>query len=124
MTGDKGLLEDYEVELLGSEEVEGRECYKVRMEAKSRRVPYPAQIVWVDEELFVFRKVHKFSLSGKLLKEMYAREYVEKRGKHIPVRMVMKDTMKRNSSTEFVIEELDLGADIPESMFSIEELTW
>jgi len=124
MTGEGDTLEDYRVEVLGTEEVEGEECYKIKMDAKSRNVPYPSQIVWVDTELFVFRKVHKFSLSGKLLKEMTATEFVRKSGKNIPVRMIMKDTMKRNSSTEFHIEELDLEADIPESTFSLEELTW
>ena len=124
MTGEGDALEDYRVELLGTEEVEGEECYKIKMDAKSRSVPYPSQIVWIDTELFVFRKVHKFSLSGKLLKEMFATDFMRKSGKYIPVRMVMKDAMKRNSSTEFHIEELDLEADVPESTFSIEELTW
>jgi outer membrane lipoprotein-sorting protein len=124
MTGEGDTLEDYRVELLGTEEVDGEECYKLKMDAKSRNVPYPSQIVWVDTELFVFRKVHKFSLSGKLLKEMFATEFLRQSGKVIPVRMIMKDTMKRNSSTEFRIEELDLEADVPESTFSLEELTW
>ncbi len=124
MTGEGDNLEDYEVELIRTEEVEGHSCYKIQMEAKRRSVPYPSQTVWVDTELFVFRKIHKYSLSGKLLKEMYAEEYVQQAGKIIPVHMVMKDTMKRNSSTEFIIEEIDLDADIPDSTFSLEELTW
>ncbi len=124
MTGDKGLLEDYRVTLLGSEEAEGVDCYKIEMEAKSRSVPYPSQLVWVDKERFVGIKVHKFSLSGKLLKEMLVKEFVEKKGRIIPVHMVMKDAMKRNSSTEFYIEELDLDIRIPDSKFSLEELTW
>ncbi len=124
MTGDKGLLDDYRVKLLGSEEAEGVDCYKIEMEAKSRNVPYPSQIIWVDKERFVGIKVHKFSLSGKLLKEMFVKEFVEKKGKIIPVHMVMKDAMKRAGSTEFYIEELDLDIRVPDSKFSLEELTW
>jgi len=124
MTGDKGLLDSYEAELLGTEKVEGEECYKINLKAISRDVPYPKEIVWVDRELFVGRKVHKFSLSGKLLKEMLVEEFATQEGKMFPVEFVMRDKMKRNSSTRFVIEEIEIGADIPRNTFSLEELTW
>ncbi len=124
MTGDKGLLDSYEVELLGTEEVDGKGCYKIEMNAISRDVPYPKELVWVDEELFVGRKVHKFSLSGKLLKEMRVEQFTTQNGKIFPVEFIMRDKMKRNSSTRFVIEEIEIGADIPRNTFSLEELTW
>jgi negative regulator of sigma E activity len=124
MTGEGGILDSYDAELLGTETVAGRRCYKLELEAKSRSVPYPKEILWVDTEMFVYRRVHKFSLSGKLLKEMRITEFTEQRGKTVPVRFVMEDTMKKNSSTEFLIEELDLGIDIPEGTFSLQELKW
>jgi outer membrane lipoprotein-sorting protein len=124
MTGEGGILDSYEAELLGTESVDGNECYKIELDAKSRSVPYPKEIMWVDTEQYVYRQVHKFSLSGKLLKEMRITEFTEQQGKTIPVRFVMKDTMKENSSTEFVIEELELGIDIPDGTFSLQELRW
>jgi outer membrane lipoprotein-sorting protein len=124
MTGEGGILDAYEVDLLGTETVAGRECYKVELTAKSRNVPYPKEIMWVDTELFVYRRVHKFSLSGKLLKEMRITDFVEKQGKTIPARFVMQDKLKRNSSTEFIIEELQLGIEIPDGTFSLQELRW
>lgn len=124
MTGDKGLLDSYSVKLLGTETVNGEECYKVEMTATSRDVPYPKEIAWIDTVLFVGRKVHKFSLSGKLLKEMVMEKYTTQKGKIFPTEFVMQDKMKRNSSTRFVIEEIEIGADIPRNTFSLEELTW
>jgi outer membrane lipoprotein-sorting protein len=93
MTGEGGILDSYEAELLGTESVDGNECYKIELDAKSRSVPYPKEIMWVDTEQYVYRQVHKFSLSGKLLKEMRITEFTEQQGKTIPVRFVMKDTM-------------------------------
>ena len=124
MTGGKGLLDDYRAELLGTETVDGRQCYKIELNAKGRGVAYPKEIIWVDSEMYVTRKVHMFSLSGKLLKEMRMQEYTTQKGKTFPVRFLIEDKMKRNSSTEFVMETIEIGADIPSSRFSLEELTW
>ena len=38
--------------------------------------------------------------------------------------IVMRDAMKKNSSTEMRIEAIDLAADLPADIFSLEELTW
>ncbi len=124
MTGGKGLLESYNAEMLGKETVDGEECYKIELHAKGRGVPYPKEIMWVDTEMFVNRKVHMFSLSDKLLKEMRMEDYTTQKGKTFPVRFIIEDKMKSNSSTEFVIESIEIGIDIPSSLFSLEELTW
>lgn len=124
MTGGKGLLDSYNAEMLGKETVDGEECYKIELHAKGRGVPYPKEIIWVDTEMFVNRKVHMFSLSDKLLKEMRMEDYATQKGKTFPVRFIIEDKMKSNSSTEFVIESIEIGIDIPSSLFSLEELTW
>jgi len=124
MTGEGGILESYAAEMRGTENVDGRECYKIELEAKSRSVPYSKEIMWIDTEQFVYRRVHKFSLSGKLLKELHVTDFIEQQGKTVPARLVMKDTMKQNSSTEFVIRELRIGVDIPKETFSLQELKW
>ncbi|MFW6208630.1 MAG: outer membrane lipoprotein-sorting protein [Spirochaetota bacterium] len=124
MTGGKGILDDYHAELLGTENVDERQCYKIELTAKGRGVAYPKENIWIDTEMYVTRKVHMFSLSGKLLKEMRIQDYTTQSGKTFPVRFVIEDKMKRNSSTEFVIESIEIGADIPASRFSLEELTW
>jgi hypothetical protein len=36
----------------------------------------------------------------------------------------MRDAMKKKSSTEMRIEAIDLQADLPPDIFSLEELTW
>ncbi len=124
MTGDKGILDSYKVSLLGEEQVDGYACYKLQLDATSRSVPYPKEMLWVDKDLFVFRKVHKFSLSGKLLKEMAVLELTEQDGKTFPTHMVMEDKMKKNSSTEFITTQVEIGISLPRDIFSLRELTW
>ncbi len=124
MTGGKGLLHDYRVELKGTETINGHSCYKLILTAKSRRVPYYQQTLWVDKEAYVSRKIHQFSRSGDLLKEMIIEDVVRKQGKIIPKHILVKDTLKRNSETEFIMNDIDIGISIPNDTFSLEELTW
>ena len=124
MTGDKGLLSDYTAQLLRQETVNGTNCYVVHLTAKSRSVPYYAQIVWVDTEHFVGVKGQKFARSGTLLKELEVLEWSQEDGMMVPVHMVMKDAMKKNSSTEFILDKLQLNINPDPALFSLEELSW
>jgi len=124
MTGDKSLLTSYRATLEGIEEVDGAACYKVNLEAKSSDVPYYREIMWIDKELFIYRQIHKFSRSGKLLKEISINNIRQVSGKNIPFHMVLKDTLKRNSSTEFFINDIKINLHLDPDIFSLEELTW
>jgi outer membrane lipoprotein-sorting protein len=124
MTGGKDLLESYRVELAGTEPVDGHPCYRIEMEARRRSVAYYRQTVWVDTELMIYRRVHKFSRSGKLLKELDVTDIREIAGRNIAMRMTLRDALKRNSQTEFVMDELAIDIPLPEDVFSLGELTW
>ncbi|MEW5816373.1 MAG: outer membrane lipoprotein-sorting protein [Spirochaetota bacterium] len=124
MTGDKGILDSYKVSLLGTEPVDGHQCYKLALEATERDIPYPYEEMWVDTELFVYRKVYRYSLSKKLLKEMKITKIEKIAGKPVPTQLIMIDTMKTNSSTEFKIEDIKLDIPIDKKTFSLEELSW
>jgi len=124
MTGGKGILDDYKAELVGEETVDGYECYHVRLTAKTARVAYYTQELWVDTELFANRKMQMFSRSGDLLKEILVKNIMEVDGNYVPKRMMVDDALKSNSSTEFILETMKIGANISEDMFSVEELTW
>jgi len=124
MTGGKGLLEDYQVELKGSETVNGNPCHKLVLTARNRRVPYYQQTLWVDKLEYVTRRGHQFSRSGDLLKEMEVIEIARTDGKTIPKHIVIRDRLKRNTETEFIMRDIEIGLTLPAGVFSLEELTW
>ncbi|MCF7946662.1 MAG: outer membrane lipoprotein-sorting protein [Spirochaetia bacterium] len=124
MTGGKGLLDDYSAELLGKEEIDGHSCWKIELTAKGRNVPYPKEIVWIDEDEYVTRKAEMYSRSDKLLKVMDVKDYITQEGKKFPGKMIMRDVLKKSSSTTFSIDDIELGVDIPNDFFSLQELTW
>lgn len=124
MTGNRTILETYEVELLGEEEIGGRPAYRIEMVARTRDVAYPRQIVWVDRERFVLLKAQMYSLSDRRLKEITTERAELIDGKWIPVEQTIEDTLKRNSRTEFIVEDMEVGIPLPRGIFSLEELSW
>jgi len=124
MTGEGDLLDQYRVTLLGEDTIDGRRHYHLELEAKKRGLAYPRQEAWVDAETWVTTRVDSYSLSGRLLKEMELGDIRQVAGKYVPHYIIMRDAMKKNSSTEMHIETIDLQADLPPDIFSLEELTW
>lgn len=124
MTEGNDTLSKYDVELVRSEVVDGQDCYVIEMTAKSRKVPYPRQIMWIVKENFIPEQVHYFSKSGKLLKEMRVLEVRDFEGKIIITKMVLEDKLKKNSSTEMIVDEIEANTDLGSDFFSLDQLAW
>ena len=124
LTGGKTILESYDVSLEGKETVDGAECYRIAMKAKGRNVAYPRQTVWVDATLWSPRRMQQYSLSNRLLKETRLSEFKQIAGRMVPMRVELEDKLKKNSRTEFVVEEIAIGGRLEPSLFSLENLTW
>jgi outer membrane lipoprotein-sorting protein len=123
-TGEKGLLNLYTVELEGTESVDGRECFVLKLSAKKKQIAYAQERMWVDSGLYVVRKAVFFSVSGKAVKEMEVTEIKTMSGKNIPMDMEMRDLMKKNSSTAFQIKKIKIDAPLDPKLFTLEELSW
>ena len=106
------------------EVIHGMDCYVIEMTAKTRKVPYPKQTMWVVKEHYVPEQVHYFSKSGKLLKEMRVLEVREIEGKILISRMILEDKLKKNSSTEMVVDEVETNLPLGANFFSLDQLAW
>lgn len=124
MTGSSSRLDDYEVVLEGTEQIDGHDTYRLRLTAKRRDVVYPVQVAWIDSERFVTRRVDLFSLRGRALKRLAVTEFREVGDKVIGVRLEMSDFMKKDSMTVFTMDEIAIDEPVDESLFSLEELTF
>ncbi len=124
LTGGKGLLDSYGVSLESNESIDSHDCYVIKLEAKARDVVYPIQRLWVDTELFAYRKVILFSLREKPIKEMLITDFDRIAGKNVPVRMEMRDLMKKNSQTVFKTQSLNINIPLDDNLFLLEELSW
>jgi outer membrane lipoprotein-sorting protein len=124
LTGGKNILDLYEVSLEGRETVDGADCWRIAMKAKGRNVAYPRQLVWVDPVLWSPRRMQQFSLSNRLLKESRLSDFKQVAGRMVPTRVVLEDKLKKGSSTEFLVQDIEIGIALDPALFSLEKLTW
>ena len=124
MTGERELIDLYRPRLVGTITEGGRELYVLELEARERGVAYPRQKMWVDAERLVLARAEYFSLSQRLLKSLEVLETAEVAGKTVPVRLIMRDEMKKSSSTEFAVHDLRINEPLPRGIFSLESLSW
>jgi outer membrane lipoprotein-sorting protein len=131
LQGGRSILDDYTATLNGEETVDGHGCYKVTLIEKkgAKDIIYPKQVLWIDKELFAYRKGELYSYSNReasytVIKEMKVFEIKQVDGLSIPVHTVMEDTMKENSKTVFKLTSIKVNVRIDPSIFSLEELTW
>jgi len=122
MMTDRPLLEQYKAEVAGEEVVDGRKCWVVNLTAIVMDVNYASQKMWVDEERFVPLKVEMFAKGGKLLKRITFSDVQRVQNRWYPKSFVYKDVLKDGKGTKMIIEEMQLDATIPASVFNLGNL--
>lgn len=122
LTGDEGILDSYNGELLGTETVDGAECYRVMLTAKKQL--YQKQEKFIDKKTFAEKKCIVYSASGKAMSESTMSK-INRIGKYnIFMEGTMQNLLKKSSVTKMKITEIKLDEPIPESKFSRDELSW
>lgn len=122
---DEGTIQDrFTARVEGIEEIDDHSCYHLILIANSRTETYAKQELWVDTELFVSRKAFLYSASGKPIREMTASNIKNISGKEIPFTTVMKDLLKKNTSTEMTIIKAEIDIPLSEKYFNRDELSW
>ena len=124
LTDDRTLMDRFDAELLGSEAIEGADCWKLRLSAKSKKETYQIQEIWVDKARFVQRKAILYSAAGKALRSMTATDVRPIGGRYLAYSTTMTDLLKKNTSTVMTIKKAEIDIDIPERYFNREELSW
>ena len=123
LTGEKSILDLYKVEFAqpNPETVDGVRCYHLMLTGIVP-VAYPYKELWVETARFVTRKAVYYSLTREPLKEMQVKETKEVSGKVFPSRFVITDLIKKNSSTEFVLESIQINLKLDARQFTLERL--
>ena len=124
MTGDKSLLDSYEVTETAHEALNGIPTYRIKLSARRPSVAYPTQEIWIEAASFTTLKIHKYALNGKLLKVQTVLEVAEKGGYRFATHSRIEDHLKGNSATDFYIEDIKVDTPLTADFFSIQELTW
>jgi outer membrane lipoprotein-sorting protein len=118
MLEDPRLEGNHKAAAVGEEPLLGRPCLILDLTAQRADAPYPKRRLWVDKERFTVLKEELFARSGKLLKITTVESVGRFGSRWIPDRVRFKDVMNEGQGTEFIINEIEFDATIPDILFS------
>jgi outer membrane lipoprotein-sorting protein len=104
--------------LAGSEVFNGRDCWVLELTAKNRTESYPKQKLWIDKQTNDVLHSERFALSGAKLKEHTVLKVEVIGGRRFPTQYEMRDLLRKDSKTTFMMRNVVLDQPIPDSVFS------
>jgi outer membrane lipoprotein-sorting protein len=112
------LTSRYDPVIAGSETVNGRDSWVLELKAKTKTESYPSRKLWIDKENGDLLRYELYALSGVKLKDYNLLRVEVINGRRFPVEGEMRDLMRKNSKTTFVMKNVALDKTIPDSVFS------
>lgn len=116
---ESSVVNDYDHEIIGEEEIEGRICYKIKLVAKEdAAVIWGHQLRWIDKKDFLFLKSELYDEDGYLVRTETGSEIKNMDGRLIPTRIEMIPAEEENQMTIIEIKEIKFNAPISDKFFS------
>jgi len=116
------LSSRYNPVLAGSEIWNGRDSWVLELNAKKRTESYPKRKLWIDKANGDMLHYEMYALSGAKLKEYTLIKVETIGGRRFPVEGEMRDLLRKDSRTTFVMRNVVLDRPIADSVFSMRNL--
>ena len=118
ITENKKLIDMYNAKVIGTEKINGRDCYVLELTAKVEDLNYYSRKVWVDKERWLPLKEERYAKGGKPLKRTEILEVFRVENRWYPKRVLNHDLLQTGDGTEYIIESINTHVNIPESQFT------
>jgi outer membrane lipoprotein-sorting protein len=112
------LSSRYDPVLSGSEVWNGRDAWVLELAAKKKTESYPKRKLWIDKETGDLLHYELYALSGAKLKEYSVNRVETIAGRRFPVEVEVRDLLRRDSKTTFVMKNVIMDRPIADSVFS------
>jgi len=112
------LSSRYDPVLFGIETWNGRSAWVLELNAKKRTESYPKRKLWIDQETGDVLHYELFALSGAKLKEYNLLKTEILSGRRFPTEIELRDLLRKDSKTTFVMKNAVLDKPISDSVFS------
>ena len=119
-TNNKPLAERFNATVQAGETISGRATWMLDLTAKSNDESYPRQTVWVDQQTYLPIRQQLKALSGILLKTMEFEDLRQVQGRWTPMKMTLRDVLKKDSSTVVTVQEIKFGVPIDPKILTLE----
>lgn len=118
MMEDRKLLEVYEAIVIAEEDIDGKSCWVLELNAKVDDATYQSRKMWIEKEHYVPLKEELFAKSGQLLKKTEMSDVRQVDGRWYPHKVNYKDMLKDGKGTDFIVLEVQIDAEIPAHILS------
>ena len=112
------LSSRYNAVLAESQKWRDRDAWVLDLTAKKKTESYPKRRLWIDKENGDLLHYELYALSGAKLKEYNLIRTEIINSKRFPVEMEMRDLLRKNSKTTFIMNNVVLDKPIPDAVFS------
>jgi outer membrane lipoprotein-sorting protein len=112
------LSSRYNPRITGSETFNGRDCWLLELNAKKRTESYAKRALWIDKQNGDLVHYELYALSGAKLKEYTLNEVKQFGSRRFPVKSELKDLLRKNSKTIFIMDDVVLDQPMADSVFS------
>jgi len=116
-------VNSFEYAFTGDEEIEGHKCRLIEATLKEgAKAPYPKTVFAIDPEELVVWRAEAFDAKGEPFKVWTLEKLAVIDGQKVPVAQRMRNVQAKSEST-LVLENVVLGAKLPDSIFSKQKLS-
>ena len=116
---ESSVVNDYDHNIIGEEELDGRMCYKIKLVAKEdAAVIWGHQIRWIDKSDFLFMKSELYDEDAYLVRTETGSEIKIMDDRLIPTRIELIPAEEEGQMTILEIREIQFNAPIDDSFFS------
>ncbi|MDZ7739231.1 MAG: outer membrane lipoprotein-sorting protein, partial [Bacteroidales bacterium] len=120
---ESSVVEDYNHEIIAEEELEGRQCYKIRLTAKEgATVIWGQQLRWISKDNDLFLKAELYDEEGYLVRTELGREIKTMDGRLIPTVMEIIPEDEEGYKTIIEIKEIKFNITVEDGFFSQQNL--
>jgi outer membrane lipoprotein-sorting protein len=118
MLEDRKLQDMYDAEVTAEDTVLDGPCWVVDLTVREEDVAYASRRLWVDRERNIALKEERYAKSGDLLKTTEVTEIKKLSGRWVATDAVFRDVLRPGEGTEFIVEDIEFNARIPDYLFS------
>nr|WP_321408263.1 outer membrane lipoprotein-sorting protein [uncultured Carboxylicivirga sp.] len=113
------IVEDYHHTLLGSEEIEGNDCYHIQLvPTEEAAVVWGKVIMWVTKDEYIQMKIEYYDEDEFLVKTELAHNITTLGGRVLPSQFEIIPADKPNQRTLMNIENIEFNVPIEDTFFS------
>ncbi len=120
---ESSLVKDYDHKLLGKEQLEGYNCYKIELiPHENAAVVWGKILMWIADKDYLWLKAEYYDEDNELVNTEILSDIKKMDDRIMPTRLEMIPADKPGQKTTMVFEKIDFDVDLNESFFSIQNM--